>query len=313
MRPLFLSFALLLSFNSNAQAPASGDSIVYQVMMSPADSLRNAGNIDGALKAFAASLAKNPNNGLTLYNYACLLSVDYKLDSCFALLNRLLLIDSTVYALTDPDFLHAREDKRWASFEDQCIWHAQLATGKRYKDLEYARKLWKMKAFDQAYYSELTVADKAMGKHNVVSIALWDLKEKLNKQNQQDLEALVAQKGWPKISEVGESAASSAFLIVQHADHARQKKYLPIIASLCRQKEASWESYALMYDRIQMYDKKPQRYGSQVSYNTATKKYEVYNLEDETKVDQWRKDLGMQPLGDYLALWDIKFEPKKKH
>jgi len=67
-----------------------------------------------------------------------------------------------------------------------------------------------------------------------------------------------------------------------------------------------------MYDRIQTSDNKPQKYGSQVRLNPNTNKYELYPLLDETKVDQWRKEVGLGPLADYVSHWDIKFEPGQK-
>lgn len=39
---------------------------------------------------------------------------------------------------------------------------------------------------------------------------------------------------------------------------------------------------------------------------------ELYPLEDETKVDEWRKELGLEPLAEYLARLNIKFQPKQK-
>jgi hypothetical protein len=67
-----------------------------------------------------------------------------------------------------------------------------------------------------------------------------------------------------------------------------------------------------MYDRVQVSENKPQRYGSQVRINSQTSKDELYPLEDESKVDEWRKEIGMQPLADYLLHWNIKWEPKTK-
>jgi hypothetical protein len=67
-----------------------------------------------------------------------------------------------------------------------------------------------------------------------------------------------------------------------------------------------------MYDRIQVSENKPQRYGSQVHLDPNTNKDELYPLEDESKVDEWRKEIGMQPLADYLMHWNIKWEPKVK-
>ena len=34
-------------------------------------------------------------------------------------------------------------------------------------------------------------------------------------------------------------------------------------------------------------------------------------LEDETKVDEWRKELGLEPLAEYLARLKIKYQPGK--
>ncbi len=67
-----------------------------------------------------------------------------------------------------------------------------------------------------------------------------------------------------------------------------------------------------MYDKIQTNDNKPQKYGSQVSFNNETKKYELFPLLDETKVDEWRKEIGMQPLAEYVSRWEIVFEAKTK-
>jgi len=66
-----------------------------------------------------------------------------------------------------------------------------------------------------------------------------------------------------------------------------------------------------MYDRIQTNENKPQKYGSQVKYNEQTKKYELFSLEDESKVDEWRKEVGLCPLSKYVSQWGIVFTPKK--
>ena len=36
---------------------------------------------------------------------------------------------------------------------------------------------------------------------------------------------------------------------------------------------------------------------------------ELYPLEDESKVDEWRKEIGLEPLKDYLARTGIKYVP----
>jgi hypothetical protein len=318
MKQFVLLLAVLLTaWAASSQAKTDtivmdGNTLIVTTLPNPADSLRRVGDINAALKAYADGVIADPGFSGAIYNYACLLSIDNKLDSCFRYLNVWLKLDTAISALSDPDFIHARNDIRWAGFEDRLISNVEKKSGFAYKDLPYAKALWRMQALDQAYYEEISMAKKSIGKHSTVDVALWDLKERLNKQNQQELEALIAAKGWPKNSVVGGRAASAAFLIIQHSDAEKQKKYLPTIEALCKQNEAGWESYALMYDRILMSENKPQRYGSQVKYDNVTGKYTLYQLEDEQKVDVWRKELGMESLSDYLAYFDMKYEPKRK-
>ena len=55
--------------------------------------------------------------------------------------------------------------------------------------------------------------------------------------------------------------------------------------------------YALMVDRSLQNDNKPQRFGTHTSYNEQTKTAELYPLEDESKVDAWRKEWACPARG----------------
>jgi hypothetical protein len=285
---------------------------MFTVISSTADSLRDEGDLEGAIVEFGKIYANNPTDQNNIYNFACALSVMGKSDSAFKYLHKSIEMDTSTSALTDPDFIPLRKDKRWGEFENKLIAALNIKFNNPYKDIEYAKTLWRMQALDQAYYGDIEIAEKKIGMKSSVVKALWELKHLYNEKNQQELEKLIDTKGWPKISNVGNKAAGAAFLIIQHSDYEKQKKYLPTIEKLCTEKEASWQSYALMYDRIQTNENKPQKYGSQIKYNEATKSYELFPLLDETKVDEWRKEIGMRPLSEYVARWNIKFEPKKK-
>jgi hypothetical protein len=141
--------------------------------------------------------------------------------------------------------------------------------------------------------------------------ALWTAKDELNQKNARELDSIIRVKGWPKISDVGQSGARAAFLIVQHSNLELQEKYLPTIKALCEIKEARWSGYALMYDRVQVLQKKPQLYGSQLDYNTSTQKFELFPIEDEKNVDKRRAEMGLGPLADYVSQWGIKYVPVK--
>ncbi|MBS1683502.1 MAG: hypothetical protein JSS76_02035 [Bacteroidetes bacterium] len=282
--------------------------------LSEPDSLRQEGDVKEAIAAFRQKYTARELTFDGLYNYACALVVDGQSDSAFRYLDSLYGRSSSPEPALfgDPDFITLRNDKRWGLLESQLIDRIQTQSGHAYKDVEYARKLWLMMAWDQAYYDCLHIAQKKIGMASPVVKALWDLKNRINSENQKQLEELIAAKGWPRISQVGERAATGAFLIIQHADTDKQKKYIPVLEKLCKESEASLSDYALMYDRILIHEQKPQKYGSQVKYNEQTEKYELYPLLDENKVDEWRKDVGLRPLAEYLSIWGIKFEPHTK-
>ena len=300
----FLTFVLTIIIqNCNAQE--------FTIMKSTADSLRDEGDLKGAISEFQKSHIKNPKDEINLYNYACALSITSQNDSCFKYLNLVIELDTSISILIDPDFIRIKEDKRWIKFESRLIKMLEVKNKKPINDLPYAKTLWKMAALDQAYYSDIRLAERKIGINSTVVNALWDLKQIINNKNQKELEGLLQAKGWPKISAVGQSASTTAFLIIQHSNIAKQKQYLPIIKKLCSIKESDWQEYALMYDRIQVSENKPQKYGSQIHFNEKTQTNELYPLENETKVEEWRKELGMESLADYVSMWGLKFEPKK--
>jgi tetratricopeptide (TPR) repeat protein len=307
-RELFLivSLAVLpMCALSQQAAPGSGNK---------ADSLMNEGNVPAAIEEYRKLLNLNPGDRKIVYNYTRALSVDNtvirKFDSCFKYLNLAIELDTSEAALTDPFFIPARDDKRWTTFEDRLIWMLNIKLNSPYRDLGYARALWRLGAYDQAYFNEIGIAFRKIGMRSSVASALWKLKFMIQEKNQEELEKLVAAKGWPKTGDVGSQAAMSAYLVAMHTNDGSQKKYLPMIRKSCEANELPWQRYANIYDRCLFNENKPQKYGTHTRYNEQTKREELYPLEDESKVDEWRKELGLEPLSDYLARFNIKFQPK---
>lgn len=318
MKKLIYAAVLLLAPAAYAQE--------FTIIRTPGDSLREAGDMYGAIQAYKKSIApgniytpddKSPERSMlatNTYNLACAFSRTGQLDSALKYLDQYVQLDrdSENMALTDPDLINLRQAKGWPATENRIVAKYCAKSKTKITDPAYARTLWHMRAKDQAYYQEIQEAEKKTGQTSAVVLALWDLKRVINEENQRQLEALIREKGWPKISQVGRGPATAAFLVIQHADLAKQQKYLPTIEALCKMDEAHWQDYALMYDRIQTSTDKPQRYGSQVRFNNDSKKYELFPLEDASKVDTWRKEAGLQPLAEYLAHWKITWpEPKK--
>ena len=280
-----------------------------------ADSLMSEGNVTEAIAEYKRLFSKNPKDPNIAYSYACALSIDNTVirnfDSCFKYLNLAVELDTSVNALLESDLIPAREDKNWIVFENRLISMLNAKYNNPYKDIEYAKALWRLGAFDQAYFNEIGIAFRKIGMRSSVASAIWKLKFMVQEKSQKELEQLVAEKGWPKISDVGQPAAMSAYLVAMHSNDGSQKKYLPMIWKSCEEKELPWQRYANIYDRCLFNENKPQKYGTHTKYNEQSRSEELYPLEDETKVNEWRKELGLEPLEEYLARLNIKFQPKK--
>lgn len=124
----------------------------------------------------------------------------------------------------------------------------------------------------------------------------------LDRAHTEKLKAYVQQSGWPGISQVGEGAATDAFLIVQHAAHDPLFQYqvLKLMQPMLAQGDVAPRPYAFLYDRVMLFATGRQRYGSQFICRGGA--YELAPLEDETNVEDQRRQMGLPPLQEYRAM-----------
>lgn len=278
--------------------------------ISTADSLKNAGDIKGAVEAYKKAYSLHRGDYNVAYDYACALSLDRQIDSSFKLLYIALSIEPSISVLTDPDLLPLHEDSRWKDFENNVISAVKIRTGVEFRDEEYAKTLCRLLCMDQYCFYETAIAVSKLGPGSPVVYALRRLQGMINEKNVRDLENLLSRKGWPKRSEVGQEASRAAFFVLQHSNAVAQEKYITMFEKACKENEASWQQYALMFDRMRMNQNLPQKYGTHNYLDPrAGNTNELYPLEDETKVDEWRKEIGLEPLKDYLTRTGIKYNP----
>ncbi len=278
--------------------------------LSKADSLFNEGNIKESVAEYKKMYMLNPGDRKIIYDYACALSREGQIDSAFKYLNITVNIEPDTRALTDPDLLTLREDIRWAGFENKLIELLGRKSGSPIKDVDYAKALWRLRCLDQYCFYETILAVRKLGPDSPVVSAMRRLQAMQNQKNLEELEVLLREKGWPKRSQVGPEAAGAPFFVLQHSNASAQEKYLPMFEKCCKENEADWQQYALMFDRMRMNQNLPQKYGTHYNLdNRATNERILYPLEDETKVDEWRKEIGLEPLQDYLIRSNISREP----
>lgn len=109
---------------------------------------------------------------------------------------------------------------------------------------------------------------------------------------------VVAERGWPKRSEVGPRAAFDFFLIIQHADLPTQQAILPLLEAAVAEEEADGSGLAYLTDRVRMREGRPQLYGTQ--YRMMEGEPVPHEIEDAANVDARRAAVGLEPLKAYL-------------
>lgn len=139
-----------------------------------------------------------------------------------------------------------------------------------------------------------------------------DFDPKIDRQNLVKVISIIEKCGMPTTKDVSKKQMNAIWLVFQHADNTNRKKYFPLLKKSAENGDLNKSNIALMEDRILTMDGKPQKYGSQISQNFETKKWEIYNLENPEFVDKRRSEVGLGTLKEYLQNWNIEFNVEQK-
>ncbi|GHN01567.1 hypothetical protein WSM22_30560 [Cytophagales bacterium WSM2-2] len=120
--------------------------------------------------------------------------------------------------------------------------------------------------------------------------------------NQELVISIIEKCGMPTLHEVNQEQMDAIWLGLQHTDSKYRIKYFPLIEKAVKNGDLSKEQYALMKDRILMDEGKPQLFGSQI------KNGKLYDLEKPETVNERRREMGLEPIEDYLKRFGITFD-----
>lgn len=161
-------------------------------------------------------------------------------------------------------------------------------------DESLEKGLLEMEARDQALRAELATA-------GVLNDGYHPRMEELHRAHASRLRQIIAVFGWPGHTLVGENGARAAWRIAQHAigepDFMRQCREL-IDAASQKHDLPRWQ-YAMIDDRIRVYEGRPQRYGTQM--RDGPDGVEPHPLENVARVNSMRMQAGLPPLAQTLA------------
>ncbi len=122
--------------------------------------------------------------------------------------------------------------------------------------------------------------------------------------------------GYPTNEKVGKQSSGNFFILVQHSDSDVnfQEQMLKEITKELNKNNVSKRNYAYLTDRVQLAQGKSQVYGTQVDYNTNIAQAFPKNLMDSINVNKRRKEVGLEPIEEYLnKVSETHFEMNKAH
>jgi hypothetical protein len=165
---------------------------------------------------------------------------------------------------------------------------------------ELRAELLEMGKLDQGVRERIMVLLRDAGPDALSSDELRALaqeQQQVDEKNFLRLEEIVREHGWPNAELVGEEANGVAWLLLQHANIDRQKRYLallrPTVAGI---KERA--SVAMLEDEIALAEDGKQIYGTEITL--ANGKAAVAPVADPAQIDARRAAVGLPPMEEYL-------------
>jgi hypothetical protein len=177
--------------------------------------------------------------------------------------------------------------------EDIAVTHQAISAERA----QAVRDLEAMSASDQLYRGRSATGE--------LTPEEWKLQTAIDVANMKRLAQIIDTWGWPGLRFAG-AASQTAFLVLQHADRASQRKYLPLLRDAVKRSDAMGGHLAMLEDRLLVDEGKPQIYGSQLAADPL--RFEP--IEDEAHVDERRRSVGLEPLAEYAKHFGLSYTPR---
>lgn len=268
----------------------------YYTAIQRADAFYRDRDYPAASKAFSeAFLLTQEIRPFHLYNGACAAALAGEKDTAFSRLFRRLEVDPGWYSnniRNDNDLKSLHSNPRWSILLDSLdIRRARIE--KNYDKPLRARLLGIIRK-DQDIRFKYLDACRAIPQDTVQINALAKEMRRTDSLNLEEIRGILDTSGWVGKEKVGD-ACDAFFLVVQHSSLEIQKKYYPLLKKAALRGDISLLKLAMLEDRIAVGEGRPQKYGSQ-SIKDRDGYYRIAPLLDTSRVEEWRKEVGMKPL-----------------
>lgn len=267
-------------------APAFAQSAADHVR--DADERYRAGDYGASAEAYQLAIDAGAKNPTTFYNAACSSALAGESDEAFARLGGAIERGFRDLALleSDSDLASLHDDGRWMTTVGQCrtaIAEFEASIG----NPDLRREILEMSRVDQA-------ARRGQDIPELDGLTMTDV----DRRNTARMKEVIAEAGWPGATLVGEDGASSAWLLVQHADldPEFQRHCLELMKAM-PEGEIDPVDLAYLTDRVLVNEGEPQIYGTQFWSPDGTR--QPRPIAEPMKVEELRAAIGMMSMQDY--------------
>lgn len=160
---------------------------------------------------------------------------------------------------------------------------------------------------DQQPRLELQKTMDQYSRNSAQVTAAWPGVIHLDSINQGIVKSVIDKYGWLSARQTSSNANSALFLTIQHANLEMQVKYLPVLKAAIADGKADPQNYALLADRINMFQNHYQIYGTQISGDYQGNLC-FWPIENEPEVDKRRLKIGLDSIKKYAKYFDITYQ-----
>ena len=214
------------------------------------------------------------------------------------------------YMIQDSTWLIYWNDQRWIDICSIVHDRQNRRVENLIKNKQIIDKLDQILIDDQAIRNQLTSVQQNYGVKSEQADSVLKIMATIDSINTQVVTEILDVNGWMSALEIGFDASNTLFLVIQHALPIIQEKYLPLLEKAKEEARFDPGSFAMLEDRININNKKPQKYGTQLAYDSESKCHYLSPVYDPEQLDLRRDKVGLFPEADYLSYWGITWDFK---
>jgi hypothetical protein len=279
----------------------------YRSLIVKADSLYDAKDFKKSIQVYEQAFKLERRNHTDLYNAACSAALALEKEKAYDLLESAVENGwiNVGHLKEDADLTSLHGEKRWETLLERA--DRRLAEVESHFNKPMQKELLQIFDDDQKYRMMIDTTQAMHGYDSQQMRDLWKTINDIDSSNLTKVRRILDTRGWVGPDTVGGMANQALFLVIQHADLKTQEQYLPMMKEAVATGKASATDLALLIDRVEMRNGRPQVYGSQI--NMKDGKYAIYRILDEANVNKRRAEVGLPPLEQYVKRWNIEYAP----